>query len=906
MNSPLHNSPKAGCDLQRVRDFLNSDHYHIEDVEFTSHLDVCPSCRDYLESQAGEPARWMQASQLLQTHEYDQASSAEYSAATHCGADTSQPVAVKDVLDLLVPSEYPNHLGRLGTYEVTGVIGVGGMGVVLKAIDPSLDRVVAVKVMSPKLAHNENARKRFAREAKAAAAVLHPNVIPIHSVSSGTTLPYLVMSYIRGGSLQKRLDQDGPLPLVEVLRIGSQIAAGLASAHEQGLIHRDIKPENILLEEGVERVTITDFGLARSVDDNTITQMGAIAGTPQYMSPEQARGEPLDQKSDLFSLGTVLYALCTGRLPFLADSSYGVMRKIIDDSPKPMCEINPAIPEWFAKIVRKLMARDKADRFESAGEVHKLLEACLSHVQQPNGYQLPDIPNLLSQPVLKNTKRASRMIKFAAGMITMALIIMVVLPIVRSSRSTPTVPDYDHLVPYEHIQYDVPEITVALAERLIGKKEDVTFAMLTSLEPEVAAVLAKHPGNLNLPAITQLTPEVANALVSNNKNTWLALNGLKAVSPELARELAAAKCGLRLDNVGAVTPEIAEILATHQGSLSVGLKSISPEVAEQLAKHDAWLNLNSLATIDAESAALLIKHRKWLSLDGLKSLTPEIAESLGRYDGVKLDLNGLESLELEVAKRISSAKCEGIYLNGLKEVSPEVIQVLANGNYDLSFQGLEFIESDCQLALDEAEKKLRANHKNLLVRKSDQPLLILDSHHQEGSHKKGETLSHLWKLRGQSVGSVGVQALHIKDGNSRVVSEGVFPVAAPKQQSMEVQLQLKSLDEPLAATGTIFVPSLSIAVNGITTDSDDGEKFTMLGAFTTHSYTTGGQRNFEDIILRAGNDTTGPTPSTIDSMIATSKKGVEFFVVILTWQPIDDVNRNVGITSQGLEIVMAR
>ena len=234
-------------------------------------------------------------SKLLQTQEFDQASSADFSAATNCGEDATQPVAAMDVLNQLDSSEYPNHLGRLGTYEVTGVIGVGGMGVVLKAMDPSLDRVVAVKVMSPRLSHNENARKRFAREAKAAAAVLHPNVIPIHSVASGSTLPFLVMSYIRGGSLQKRLDQVGPLPLVEVLRIGSQIASGLAAAHEQGLVHRDIKPENILLEEGVERVTITDFGLARSVDDNTITQMGSIAGTPQYMSPEQARGEPLDQ-----------------------------------------------------------------------------------------------------------------------------------------------------------------------------------------------------------------------------------------------------------------------------------------------------------------------------------------------------------------------------------------------------------------------------------------------------------------------------------------------------------------------------------------------------------------------------------------------------------------------------------
>lgn len=887
MNSPQHTSP-AGCDLQRVQAFLNSDHYHMEDEDLMAHLDVCPACRVYLEAQAGEPERWQQASQLLQTQEFDQASSADFSAATHCDADTSQPVAVKDVLETLVPSEYPNHLGRLGTYEVTGVIGVGGMGVVLKAVDPSLDRVVAVKVMSPKLAHNENARKRFAREAKAAAAVLHPNVIPIHSVSSGTTLPYLVMSYIRGGSLQKRLDQDGPLPLVEVLRIGSQIAAGLAAAHEQGLIHRDIKPENILLEEGVERVTLTDFGLARSVDDNTITQMGSIAGTPQYMSPEQARGEQLDQKSDLFSLGSVLYALCTGRPPYLADSSYGVMRKIIDDSPKSIHEINPAIPEWFTKIVRKLMARDKVDRFESASEVHKLLEACLSHVQQPSGYQLPDIPNSRPQPVQSNTKRVSRMIKFSAGMITMAIVAMVVFPLVRDPSSVPSVPTNDSDVVRDDIQYDIPEITVSLAERLIGRKENVTFAKVTSLEPGVAAVLSKHPGNLNLPAITQLTPEVARALIGDKEHVWLALNGLKEISPDLARELAAAKCALQLDGVETVEPEIAEILATHKRSLSLGLKSISPDVAQKLAMHEAWLSLHSLATIDVESADLLAKHRQWLSLNGLKALTPEIAEALGHYEGDKLDLDGLESLELEVAKRLANAKCAGgIYLNGLKRVSPEVIQVLANGNSHLSFQGLEFLDTSSEEALEDAEKKLRTIGKMMFWRKADQPLLILDSHHQEGSYIQGETLSHRWKLKGQSVGSIAVRALHIENGKSRVVSEAEFQVENQRHESIEAKLQLKSLDEPLPSNGKIFVPTLSVAAEGNAMKDGVSEKFTMFGEFSTHSTSIQGQLDHETIIMSAANAAELTSyPKTIDSMIEASRKGVDFFVVVLTWQPL--------------------
>jgi hypothetical protein len=281
-------------------------------------------------------------------------------------------------------------LGRLGGYEISGVVGTGGMGVVLKASDPSLDRVVAIKVLAPHLASSGAARKRFAREARAAAAVLHPNVIAIHSVfTDDKGLPYLVMPYVRGMSLQRRLDREGPLSLHEVLRIGAQIAAGLAAAHAQGLVHRDIKPANILLEDGIERVTITDFGLARAVDDATITHSGMIAGTPQYMSPEQARGEAVDPRSDLFSLGSVLYAICTGRPPFRAETSYGVMRRITDDEPKPIRELNPDIPEWLCQIISKLMSKRAADRYESAAEVAELLEQCLAHVQQPAVARLP-------------------------------------------------------------------------------------------------------------------------------------------------------------------------------------------------------------------------------------------------------------------------------------------------------------------------------------------------------------------------------------------------------------------------------------------------------------------------------------------------------------------------------------
>jgi uncharacterized protein (TIGR03067 family) len=704
--------------LRRVEQFLLSDHYRMEDEdqELITHLDSCADCRAYMESHAADVETWDHVKQFLKPSEFDNASTALYSAANTLGQASQRPVAIQDVLDELAPTDDPHRLGRIGTYEVTGVVGVGGMGVVLKAIDPSLDRVVAIKVMAPRLANNETARKRFAREAKAAAAVLHPNVIQIHSVSSGGSVPYLVMAYIRGGSLQKRLEKEGPLPLIEVLRIGAQIAAGLAAAHDQGLVHRDIKPENILLDEGVERVTITDFGLARAVDDNTVTQQGTIAGTPMYMSPEQARGDQLDQQSDLFSLGSVLYALCTGRPPYRADSSYGVMRRIIDESPTPIRELNPQIPEWFAAIVERLMAKDKADRFQSAGELHKLLEACLGHVQQPSGIPLPDIPGANRQPLPPTVQGVHRMIKFAAGMVTMAIIAIVVLQYGGLLKPAPNASDGAPAEIRQTAEFDVPEINVDLAERLIGRAEHVTFTKVTTLSPEVAVILGKHPANLSLPAIKQMTPEVAQALVAKKKGLWIGLAGLEEISPEIARELAKAECALDLGGLSHVTPEIAEILAKGHRPMSLGLRSMTPEVAEKLAVHGGWLSLNSLREFDPESAARLAQHKHWLSLNGLSALTPEVAKALGQFDGEKLDLNGLESLDLETAKPLSQAHCQaGLYLNGLKTVTPEVIHELANGNSGLSFQGLTTIDSNAQQALVAARTKLKAVRKHLML-----------------------------------------------------------------------------------------------------------------------------------------------------------------------------------------------
>jgi TolA-binding protein len=189
------------------------------------------------------------------------------------------------------------------------------------------------------------------------------------------------MEYVAGTSLEQRIKSGGPLETEQIVRIAVQIAAGLAAAHRNGLVHRDVKPANILLEQGTNLVKITDFGLARAVDDEGITQAGVVAGTPEYMAPEQAQGGAVDQRADLFSLGSVMYAMCTGRSPFRAEGSLARLRRVIDDAPQSIHEINPAIPSWLVEIVDRLHVKDPAERFQTAAEVADVLETRLTQLQ---------------------------------------------------------------------------------------------------------------------------------------------------------------------------------------------------------------------------------------------------------------------------------------------------------------------------------------------------------------------------------------------------------------------------------------------------------------------------------------------------------------------------------------------
>ncbi|MEM8735162.1 MAG: serine/threonine-protein kinase, partial [Planctomycetota bacterium] len=355
------------------------------ETDVQEHIGQCKTCQQSLERLAADPELWSG----IQDKEIQIERDSEL--------DSAQ--AVDSTLSFLAPSEDPAFAGRLAHYEVSGVIGRGSTGIVLKAWEQRLSRYVAIKVLSPSLAAHGPARKRFEREGRAVAAVSHQHVVPIYAVDEFQGLPYIVMQYVPGLSLLQRVDKEGTLATCEVVRIGFQVASGLAAAHAQGIVHRDVKPANVLLENTVERAMVTDFGLARVASEATMTHSGTISGTPQFMSPEQARGEAVDPRSDLFSLGSLLYAACTSRAPFRADTVFGIIHRVCETEPRPVREVNPEIEQWLADFIGKLMSKSTTGRFQSAAEVASLLEAELAHLQNPT--QVPQPPRQWLESIVK-------------------------------------------------------------------------------------------------------------------------------------------------------------------------------------------------------------------------------------------------------------------------------------------------------------------------------------------------------------------------------------------------------------------------------------------------------------------------------------------------------------------------
>lgn len=385
---------------------LMDDAMNQEDSATTiDHLSHCGACADQLERMTAADEFWRSSARSLRSDSFD------------CDfiEDTDSPASVSPVLmSLLGPTEDPQSLGRVGRFEVLGVVGSGGMGTVLKARDVDIERVVALKLPAAHLLESPSALERIEREARSAATIRHPGVIAIYQVERWRNIPYLVMPYHTGPSLRARISKDGPLDLLESIRIARQTAEALAAAHDHGVVHRDVKPGNILLGKGTERAVLTDFGIAKVQHDEQMTATGVIVGTPAFLSPEQANGGEATQQSDLFCLGTVLWTMLAGRPPFVDLPTHSIVASIASGQLPRLREFRADLPNWVYRLIDWMQQPDPADRPDSAGHCVELLRGCEQHLANPILHALPEIANRPS-----STRRAGKI----AALLTLLLLV---------------------------------------------------------------------------------------------------------------------------------------------------------------------------------------------------------------------------------------------------------------------------------------------------------------------------------------------------------------------------------------------------------------------------------------------------------------------------------------------------
>lgn len=364
----------SGCPPDDVLARLASGHLD-EAAPWLEHIDACAQCRARFEhlvvidSQLTKPQSSFPPTPFMRA----------------LGRALSE--VEEEVHRFLRPAELPDELGRLGPYRVLGVLGAGGMGVVLLADEPALNRRVALKVVRPHLASDPRARQRFQREARAMAAIVHDHVVQIYRIDEDAGVPFLAMPLLNGETLGDALTRENRLAPAAATEIGRQIAEGLAAAHARGLVHRDLKPGNVWLEprrENEVRVRLLDFGLARAITgDSELSSPGGIAGTPGYMSPEQARGQNLDERSDLFSLGIVLYRVVTGVAPFQGENQFVTLHLIATSTPLSAKLLVPEVPARLSELIDRLLEKNPADRPQSAQAVADELTAIAQAPQTP-------------------------------------------------------------------------------------------------------------------------------------------------------------------------------------------------------------------------------------------------------------------------------------------------------------------------------------------------------------------------------------------------------------------------------------------------------------------------------------------------------------------------------------------
>ncbi len=336
----------------------------------------------------------------------------------------------------------------LGGFEILEEIGRGGMGIVYKARQTSLNRAVALKVLPPELAHSPTAAERFSHEAHNMARLSHPNIVKVYEVGEQDGIHYFAMEYVEGkGTLRDVIEREGPMSSERAAEIGAQVADGLGYAHSQGVIHRDVKPANIMIDQHGQAV-VTDFGIAKVDEVSGLTATGVTIGAPEYMSPEQVKGNPIDGRSDIYSLGVTLYEMVSGRVPFVATTPIALAMKHVNEFPHDPRELRPECPEWLASIILRALAKEPAERFGTAQEMAAALRAAkpvtAPTMQVPvGGYpHAAAHPPVAGVPALTVPPRPDR--KWAIAAVASAIVIvgalMAIVWLVQSPVSKPPEP----------------------------------------------------------------------------------------------------------------------------------------------------------------------------------------------------------------------------------------------------------------------------------------------------------------------------------------------------------------------------------------------------------------------------------------------------------------------------------
>ena len=345
-------------------------------------------------------------------------------------------------------------------YRIESLLGRGGMGAVYKAYDKDLNRIVALKLVRPELTADASSMQRFKQELLLASKISHKNILRIHDLGDVEGVKFISMAYVEGEDLHHVLGREGRLPLARLLNITKQLCAALDAAHTEGVVHRDLKPQNVLID-GSDNAYVSDFGLAKSLEESAaiMTRTGEVLGTPRYMSPEQVEGKPCDHRSDIYSLGLILYEMATGDMPFKGDSAFQVMYQRVTQNPKSPKEVNPDLPEYMVRIILRCLERDTSLRYQQARDVMHDLEREVAPT--------PSRSVQISLPVLTRTGW-----KLAAGAVLALLVLVFAIPSTRHLifHRTQTVPGAAGIPPLSQGKY-----VAVLPFRVLGDQESLGY-----------------------------------------------------------------------------------------------------------------------------------------------------------------------------------------------------------------------------------------------------------------------------------------------------------------------------------------------------------------------------------------------------------------------------------------------